>query len=163
MLMNEIEIFCLMILAKRINEEKFKGSYRDQIVKTPVTVTFCIQGPMNMVVLVSKKGFLVKFPPMILAPIFNKNTLSNPNPQVGNSGWNWYSVPICKNCCKSHSRKCMIIKDNWIGCGNSGHFSRNLKSRNDKENYCRKAPPSYFGFKLSQRKTYLIHFKVFIR
>ncbi|WMV50500.1 hypothetical protein MTR67_043885 [Solanum verrucosum] len=120
MLINEMEISCLMIHAQQIEEEKLKERLREE--KREKTGSY--NAPNHK---------------------FNKDRVPKPKPQGGNGGGNGSSVPTCQKYGKSHLGKCMIGMDNYFSCGKSGHRLRDFPSRNDKKKDGRQAPPSGSG------------------
>ncbi|WMV37913.1 hypothetical protein MTR67_031298 [Solanum verrucosum] len=55
-----------------------------------------------------------------MAPKFNKENVSNHNPQGGDG--NEYFIPTCQKCLKSHSGKCLAGMDS--SCAKNGHKIR---------------------------------------
>ncbi|KAK4731301.1 hypothetical protein R3W88_024289 [Solanum pinnatisectum] len=58
------------------------------------------------------------------APRVNKDRVSNPKPQGGNSGGSSMSKPTCAKCGKKHDGKCLVDMDGCYGCGKSGYRMR---------------------------------------
>ena len=76
------------------------------------------------------------------APRVNKDKVSNPKPQGGNSGSSYVARPNCAKCGRKHDGKCLVGTDGCFSCGKMGHKVRDflmlkVKGREDKQ-----APPS---------------------
>ncbi|XP_049349343.1 uncharacterized protein LOC125813907 [Solanum verrucosum] len=76
------------------------------------------------------------------APRVNKDRVSNPKLQEGNSGCSYVARPNCAKCGRKHDGKCLVGTDGCFSCGKIGHKIRDcpmlkVKGREDK-----KAPPS---------------------
>ncbi|XP_049394710.1 uncharacterized protein LOC125858999 [Solanum stenotomum] len=54
----------------------------------------------------------------------NKDRVSNPKPQGGNSGGSSMVKPTCSKCGKKHDGKCLVGTDGYYSCGKSGHMMR---------------------------------------
>ncbi|XP_049375597.1 uncharacterized protein LOC125840666 [Solanum verrucosum] len=73
-------------------------------------------------------------------PKFNKDKVSNPNPQGRNGGGS--SLSTCARCERKHEGKCLADMDGCVCCGKSGHKIRDCPSLTAKGREGRQASPS---------------------
>uniref|UniRef100_M1DW40 Gag-pol polyprotein n=1 Tax=Solanum tuberosum TaxID=4113 RepID=M1DW40_SOLTU len=59
------------------------------------------------------------------APRVNKDRVSNPKPQGGNSGGSYVNRPNCAKCGRKHDVKCLVGIDRCFTCGKIGNKMRN--------------------------------------
>ncbi|WMV30381.1 hypothetical protein MTR67_023766 [Solanum verrucosum] len=76
-------------------------------------------------------------------PKFNKDRVSNPKPQGGNSSG--FLLPSCAICGRKHEGKRLVDTDGCFGCGKIGHKIRDCPSLTAKGREGRQVPPSFFG------------------
>ncbi|XP_049345496.1 uncharacterized protein LOC125810024 [Solanum verrucosum] len=76
------------------------------------------------------------------SPRVNKDRVSNPKPQGGNSGGSYVARPNCAKCGRKHDGKCLVGSDDCYGCGKSGYTMRDFPMLMAKGREGKQAPPS---------------------
>ncbi|KAH0650175.1 hypothetical protein KY284_030087 [Solanum tuberosum] len=120
-LINDTDISRLMVHAQQIAEEKLKEKSRK--VKRAKISDGSSNAPSN----------------------FNKDRVSNPKSQGGNSSGSSLTLPTFVKYRKKHEGKCLASTDGCFSCGNSGHKMRDFPMLMDKKREGNQAPSNGSG------------------
>uniref|UniRef100_M1DRV3 Polyprotein n=1 Tax=Solanum tuberosum TaxID=4113 RepID=M1DRV3_SOLTU len=158
MLLHEMDLSRLMVYAQQMENEKLQGNNKEVKRARTGEGNFSNaksdgQGRQRF-----KQRFSYQGSSSTPRVDKDKDSVSNPKPQGGNSGGSYVARPNCAKCGRKHEGKCLVGSDGCYGCGKSSHNMRDCLVLMDKGREVKQTPPSCSNSNArKQNRFYALH------